>query len=500
VSNADTPDNSRGAVATQSYLGVYGSGSSSETVTLPDNTVCLWIVRQNVAGASAPAVLGNDAVEWPVYPLLTVAGEEAPLVWLCPVLRRSASQVTVTWSPMAPDATWWLISDSGPRVNVDAVMASTVAAPGFAAPAGAVQVAGSDGTDLRALLVDSSGRLVTSGSGFPAVYAAPGAAIPADALMVGGSDGTDLRALSTDASGHPQTIDQNLKNVVGVGGVAEPSDAVQVAGSDGTDLRVLLTDATGKLQVNTAAFPAVYAAPAAAIPADALMVAGSDGTDLRALSTDASGHPQTIDQNLKLTIAAAGAAVPADVVQVGGSDGTDLRALSTDASGHPQTIDQNLKLTIAAAGAAVPADVVQVGGSDGTDLRALRTDQQGVPYAIPSAPGEATADRPPNELKYVSVLAAAYPTTLIAAPGAGKRIRLFYLQAYALVNTANYYVVCTVNSANVYAILSEVPAGQTLAPAVFPLTGLACDANTAVNIGGNAGTAGATAGYTIETI
>ena len=110
------------------------------------------------------------------------------------------------------------------------------------------------------------------------------------------------------------------------------------------------------------------------------------------------------------------------------------------------------------------------------------------------------ADRPPNELKYVSVLAAAYPTTLIAAPGAGKRIRLFYLQAYALVNTANYYVVCTVNSANVYAILSEVPAGQTLAPAVFPLTGLACDANTAVNIGGNAGTAGATAGYTIETI
>jgi hypothetical protein len=412
VSNADTPDNSRGAVATQSYLGVYGSGSSSETVTLPDNTVCLWIVRQNVAGASAPAVLGNDAVEWPVYPLLTVAGEEAPLVWLCPVLRRSASQVTVTWSPMAPDATWWLISDSGPRVNVDAVMASTVAAPGFAAPAGAVQVAGSDGTDLRALLVDSSGRLVTSGSGFPAVYGAPGAAIPADALMVGGSDGTDLRALSTDAS----------------------------------------------------------------------------------------GHPQTIDQNLKLAIAAAGAAIPADVVQVGGSDGTDLRALSTDASGHPQTIDQNLKLTIAAAGAAVPADVVQVGGSDGTDLRALRTDQQGVPYAIPSAPGEATADRPPNELKYVSVLAAAYPTTLIAAPGAGKRIRLFYLQAYALVNTANYYVVCTVNSANVYAILSEVPAGQTLAPAVFPLTGLACDANTAVNIGGNAGTAGATAGYTIETI
>ena len=456
MSNADTPDNSRGAVATQSYLGVYGSGSSSETVTLPDNTVCLWIVRQNVAGASAPAVLGNDAVEWPVYPLLTVAGEEAPLVWLCPVLRRSASQVTVTWSPMATDATWWLISDSGPRVNVDAVMASTVAAPGFAAPAGAVQVAGSDGTDLRALLVDSSGRLVTSGSGFPAVYGAPGAAIPADALMVGGSDGTDLRALSTDASGHPQTIDQNLMNVVGVGGVAEPSDAVQVAGSDGTDLRVLLTDATGKLQVNTAAFPAVYAAPAAAIPADALMVAGSDGTD--------------------------------------------LRALSTDASGHPQTIDQNLKLTIAAAGAAVPADVVQVGGSDGTDLRALRTDQQGVPYAIPSAPGEATADRPPNELKYVSVLAAAYPTTLIAAPGAGKRIRLFYLQAYALVNTANYYVVCTVNSANVYAILSEVPAGQTLAPAVFPLTGLACDANTAVNIGGNAGTAGATAGYTIETI
>jgi hypothetical protein len=77
----------------------------------------------------------------------------------------------------------------------------------------------------------------------------PGTPVPILALQVAGSDGTDLRAVATDAMGrvnvdvfgHAGTI------LDGVPGSAAPANALQVAGTDGTDLRALLTDATGKL-------------------------------------------------------------------------------------------------------------------------------------------------------------------------------------------------------------------------------------------------------------
>jgi len=49
-------------------------------------------------------------------------------------------------------------------------------------------------------------------SPFPPAYAAPGAAVPTDALQIGGTDGTDLRALATDSSG--RLITQQPNNIL----------------------------------------------------------------------------------------------------------------------------------------------------------------------------------------------------------------------------------------------------------------------------------------------
>lgn len=83
-----------------------------------------------------------------------------------------------------------------------------------------------------------------------------------------------------------------------------------------------------------------------------------------------------------------------------------------------------------ASGASVPPDGIAVLGSDGTDARFLRTSQQGILYGVWSAPDTATGDHPPNELQIAQVVPSGTGiTTLVAAPGTGKRLRVFYLKA-----------------------------------------------------------------------
>lgn len=356
---------------------------------------------------------------------------------------------------------------------------------------------------------------VTSGYAYP-VFAAPWASAATDswfsavAVVTGALDAeVTITWLAEPAThwwvvadtGGRFTVDAALAAAIQTPGQRIPESAVQVAGSDGTDTRVLLTDAAGKLQVTAAAFPAVYGAPGAAAPVDALQVAGTDGTDLRALLTDAAGRQLTIDQLLKLAIAALGGTVPADAVLVAGSDGVHLQALSVGTTGVLLTDDQTISAMIAHFGTALPAIGLPVAGTDGTDSRALRTDQQGAQYAIPTAPSTLTGDRPPVELSWASLVGVVASTVIIAAPGAGKAVRLFYVAGFAFNGAANYYVQCFApGGGNVYPCVSEVPAGLTPPPSTLPLTGLLCETNTAVTLGLNAGSAGATVGYTIETV
>jgi len=117
--------------------------------------------------------------------------------------------------------------------NSDAVAAATGGIPRFLARLTAWT--GSAWTRLR---LAASGALSVRDD----ATGAPGAAVPGAALQVGGTDGTDLRALATDATGVAKVQGGYTE---GAPGAAAPTRAVQVGGTDGTDLRALRTDPAG---------------------------------------------------------------------------------------------------------------------------------------------------------------------------------------------------------------------------------------------------------------
>lgn len=457
MTNADTPDYQRGVVSAQKLLAAVGPPAATVTVTLPPNTEALWIIGAPPPDA-APTVTGVETgASYPCIPLLATVTTPVEFVPFVALVSPDVDAQVVVNVGSATTATWYVVADTGGRFTLDVLLADAMTSNFQPSPGLALQVAGWDGTDLHILLTDSTGALVTSGSTFPPVYAARGAALPADALLVGGSDGTDLRAILTDTAGHLLTLDQTLKLVVAALNAATPADAVLVAGSDGTDLRALLTDNTGKLQVAGATFPAVFGANGVANPANALIVAGTDGTDLRYLVT------------------------------------TPLNRLLVS--------DEKLDASIGLPAAAFPTDVVQIGGNDGFDLRALLLNTKGMPWAIPTVPNPFTGDHPPNEIQWASNSTGAGTVAVVAAPGAGKRIRVFY-GAFWPDNAAcsGYLLAASVAGSATYLSVGITPAGVTPSPAALPLTGMACDANTAVNLTVTAGIAIATVGYTIETI
>jgi len=115
--------------------------------------------------------------------------------------------------------------------------ALNVGAPGSAAPASAVQVAGTDGTDLRALSTDTSGHLNTNVV----------SALPAGTNTIG--------AVNAIQSGSWTVADSTLAGASGAPASAAPSQAVQVAGTDGTDLRAIATTSSGQVLVSPVASP-----------------------------------------------------------------------------------------------------------------------------------------------------------------------------------------------------------------------------------------------------
>lgn len=218
--------------------------------------------------------------------------------------------------------------------------------------------------------------------------AATGTAVPAVAQFVAGTDGTNVRALKTDTGGELQVDVLTLpsipagSNKIGAvdldaeatPGAAVPAVANYVAGTDGTNARGLKTDTSGELQVDVLTLPAIpagankigavdldaEATPGSAVPAVAHYVAGTDGTNARGLKTDTSGELQ-IDV---LSIAAGdnnignvdlASAIPAGSNKIGGVD------LDSDAT----------------TGSAVPAVAQFVAGTDGTNARGLKTDAGG---------------------------------------------------------------------------------------------------------------------------
>lgn len=132
--------------------------------------------------------------------------------------------------------------------NADGVAPAT-----YGLPLMLSRLTGWTGSAWSRLKLAASGALQTKDDS----TGATGAAVPTSAMQVGGSDGTDLRTIATDTTGAVKlaagtnTIgyvhDTAVEAAIGTTGNAVPTNVLQVGGSDGTDLRTLLTDTDGTL-------------------------------------------------------------------------------------------------------------------------------------------------------------------------------------------------------------------------------------------------------------
>src|SRR5258708_1192093 len=105
--------------------------------------------------------------------------------------------------------------------------------PGAAAPVTALQIAGSDGTNLRTILTNASGAIVVTGSisaTNPSV-APTAAAVPADATYIGANKSGNLVGLLLDASGNLQVAVENTVTISGTVAVSSVGGTVAVTQS-----------------------------------------------------------------------------------------------------------------------------------------------------------------------------------------------------------------------------------------------------------------------------
>lgn len=143
-----------------------------------------------------------------------------------------------------------------------------------------------------------------------------------------------------------------------------------------------------------------------------------------------------------------------------------------------------------------------VGLSDGSHFRYLLGNNQGIPYAIPSAPGPSPGQHPPNELTWINGEISA-TTIVIATPGAGKRIRIFFVKGWYVgaANTIEFTGTTSTGDVMILGTLSGTALGNvdTFEP---PLNGQAFANNEGFEIVFDAagGDVFYNIGYTTETI
>lgn len=89
------------------------------------------------------------------------------------------------------------------------------------------------------------------------------------------------------------------------------------------------------------------------------------------------------------------------------------------------TYDQLLGQLTAGSGVEFPVKALMVGGSNGVGLEPFKTNNKGQQYVIPTVPATDAGDHPVTELLAESFHTEANEETVIAAPGAGLRLRVF---------------------------------------------------------------------------
>jgi hypothetical protein len=118
--------------------------------------------------------------------------------------------------------------------------------------------------------------------------------------------------------------------------------------------------------------------------------------------------------------------------------------------------------TIAEAGVDAPTASVLVGGTDGVAIEALKVNPYGELHTTPAIPGESSSGSASVELTR-ALSQASETTLLIAAPGAGKRLRIFTVQMVAMAEARGRLYTSVGGSA--FAVASENgPVFVTFAP------------------------------------
>ena len=295
------------------------------------------------------------------------------------------------------------------------------------------------GQTFSGFAVDASGNLLINinAQGLSPIVSAdvtggtPGSAAPAKALQVGGTDGTDLRALLTDATGQLKVLVENTVPISGTIAVTQstspwitksqaemvgqapgtaPTDTGIVGGiynsaaptpTNGQTLALQL-DSAGNLKVNVEAGSsgnAAASATGAAVPADA---------DYTGLNLGGNLVGQTAVNPSGSVYAA-----QVDITSVAGTTAVTAAAgvLKVGIVGHAGGVVD------AVLGAAIPANAILMGGSDGTDIRALSTDTQGNQTTRPAVPTAALSSS-------VIINVNSTGNNFIIAGSAGKTIRI----------------------------------------------------------------------------
>jgi hypothetical protein len=169
-------------------------------------------------------------------------------------------------------------------------------------------------------------------------------------------------------------------------------------------------------------------------------------------------------------------------------------------SGVHVVVDPNIGAAIVFAGYQSPAIGLQVEGTDGKDARIIRVDELGRLYAIPSVPDTAAGDHPPVEIQVAAFSSVTAAQTLLAAPGAGLRYRIFGAVITDSSTTAGNGAISAVFG-GVTTRLVTGAASQDSASMTAPATGLVTDTNTLIAIAASATcTLNGAVFYTLETV
>ncbi len=409
------------------------TGTTTQPVsgTVTANQGGAWTVAATQSGTWTVQP-GNTANTTPWLTTISQGGNSAT-VTASNALKVDGSAVTqpVSGTVTANAGTGNFTVVQATASNLRAQLASE-SSTGAAIPSTAVMVGGSDGTNLRALFLDSSGRQIIIGA------AANGAAVAGNPVLVAGSDGTNARSIRTATDGTVRvdptgTTTQPVSGTVtanqggswtvaatqsgtwtvqpgntanttpwlttisqgGNSATVTASNALKVDGSavtqpvSSTQLPAALVG--GRLDSNIGAWLG-STAPTVGQKTMANSIPIAISSDQTAIPASQSGT-WTVQQGTPpwsvVGPGATGAALSGNPVRVAGSDGTNTRNIVTDTSGRL------LVSGAAADGAAVTGNPVLIAGQDGINTQSIFTDTTGRQVMVGASPdGSAVTGNP----------------------------------------------------------------------------------------------------------